>query len=278
MYQRCWYLIIDWFVFLLFKTFLLFCVHFWSFSSSYKILPTYLYCFWNVTVHQGVAQLDCRRVDLVQGGVGGAVVAEEAVVVLVDPVVAVAKSVASQSLLKNLMLTWRNTMQMRCRPTRSSECWYFNMKSEGCLSACSCYLCYHVQWQQQNLCLSGLGLLNCTVLCVYIELELSGCWWTLLWILLGCHLCSFFCGVKACSSCSTYRSYWRCTRCSYLLTPLTYIIFNGIVAWLFGHCSSLYKGYKAQPSSMRYASSLICLSIFTTVYWSFYLFASVSCV
>lgn len=150
------------------------------------------------------------------------------------------------------MLTWRNTMQMRCRPTRSSECWYFNMKSEGCLSACSCYLCYHVQWQQQNLCLSGLGLLNCTVLCVYIELELSGCWWTLLWILLGCHLCSFFCGVKACSSCSTYRSYWRCTRCSYLLTPLTYIIFNGIVAWLFGHCSSLYKGYKAQPSSMRW--------------------------
>jgi hypothetical protein len=73
-------------------------------------------------VHQGVAQLDCRRVDLVHGGVGGAVVAEEAVVVLVDPVVAVAKSVASQSLLKNLMLTWRNTMQMRCRPTRSSEC------------------------------------------------------------------------------------------------------------------------------------------------------------
>jgi hypothetical protein len=73
-------------------------------------------------VHQGVAQLDYRRVDLVQGGVGGAVVAEEAVVVLVDPVVAVAKSVASQSLLKNLMLTWRNTMQMRCRPTRSSRC------------------------------------------------------------------------------------------------------------------------------------------------------------
>jgi hypothetical protein len=57
-----------------------------------------------------VAQQVCHSVDPIKG------VAVEGVAV--DLVVVVAKSVVSQSLLKNLMLTWRSIMPMRCRPTK----------------------------------------------------------------------------------------------------------------------------------------------------------------
>ena len=64
----------------------------------------------NVTAHRGVAQQVCHSVDPIKGAA--------VVVVVVDLVVVVAKSVVCQSLLKNLMLTWRNIMPMRCRPTK----------------------------------------------------------------------------------------------------------------------------------------------------------------
>uniref|UniRef100_A0A0A9E191 Uncharacterized protein n=1 Tax=Arundo donax TaxID=35708 RepID=A0A0A9E191_ARUDO len=57
--------------------------------------------------HQGVAQQVCCMVDPIRE-VGG----------VVDLVVVVAKSVVSQSLLKNLMLTWRSTMPNQCRSTK----------------------------------------------------------------------------------------------------------------------------------------------------------------
>ena len=64
----------------------------------------------NITVHRGVLpQQVCRSVDPIRG-VGGVVV--DLVVVVV------AKSAASQSRLKNSMLTWRSIMLMRCRPTK----------------------------------------------------------------------------------------------------------------------------------------------------------------
>jgi hypothetical protein len=56
-----------------------------------------------------VALLACHSVDPIRG-VGD---------VVVDLVVVVAKSEVSQSLLKNLMLTWRSTMLNQCRPIRS---------------------------------------------------------------------------------------------------------------------------------------------------------------
>ena len=64
----------------------------------------------NVTAHRGVALQVCHSVDPIRGA------AVEDVVV--DLVVVVAKSVVSQSLLKNLMLTWRSIMPMQCRLTK----------------------------------------------------------------------------------------------------------------------------------------------------------------
>jgi hypothetical protein len=104
-----------------------------------------------------VPQLVCLRVDPVQG-VGGVVVV--AVPAAADLAVVVGKSVISQGLLKNLMLTWTTIMQVRhrCRPNLvSSQCWYFNIKFEGgaALFPLFVLLCSR---DNKTFCLSGSAL------------------------------------------------------------------------------------------------------------------------
>jgi hypothetical protein len=136
---------------------------------SINIFPDLPYSTSIPTVHQGVPQLVCHRVDPVQG-VGGVVVV--AVPAAADLAVVVGKSVISQGLLKNLMLTWTTIMQVRhrCRPNLvSSECWYFNIKFEGgcCFVPAFCASMFE---RQQNLLLVRLCTWIVWVSCVYIEL------------------------------------------------------------------------------------------------------------